>query len=512
MTAQLLLASLAYVYLIAIVRMWVLDRDGVQLRLPSEEVHRVRVGATFELRFALANRSGFGFARAHLRPSLSSGLRGEPSVRLGYLHAGSAAEIAYPVRGVRAGRWTIHGAHAVFEDLPGLVTVAAFLPLSHHISVWPQPQAPTAPIDAARPERAPIGASLARRAGQGLELRELRDHAPGDSLRRVDWKATARRGTLTVREYEDEVAVRMVVALDMSSTMRGGDGGAVLDHAMRLGLELIELAAKSNHRVALLSFDDSVYGSTPLAAGAAHYRRLGQHVLSLANVCDERFTEATEHDAIEAVVRYLRAHERLDFRRPVARTGRPVDSFAPTHELFYIDALEQWVEQEISGTASHRIAEMESAGVPVASMSAVRRFAWLRGVELPYRSESRMTRRLEGLVSTLESAQQALRRGGTVFVISDLAGVTHLPAVEQALRRAAAVGTRVVFLVPHAPSFVSEPKDALAKRVHGLLANQLASTERERTDALARCGAVVVRTQPSTPATAALVALRGGRR
>jgi len=46
------------------------------------------------------------------------------------------------------------------------------------------------------------------------EVHGLRDYRPGDSPRRVHWKATARRNRLTVREYEDAAPPRLLVVVD----------------------------------------------------------------------------------------------------------------------------------------------------------------------------------------------------------------------------------------------------------------------------------------------------------
>ncbi|MEM7248146.1 MAG: DUF58 domain-containing protein [Acidobacteriota bacterium] len=60
------------------------------------------------------------------------------------------------------------------------------------------------------------GAELARR-GPGTELDEVRPWQDGDEPRRIDWKTTARRGELMVREHLDETQRRAVVIVDLSS-------------------------------------------------------------------------------------------------------------------------------------------------------------------------------------------------------------------------------------------------------------------------------------------------------
>ena len=53
-------------------------------------------------------------------------------------------------------------------------------------------------------------------SGDGYELRELRDHQPGDPFKRIAWKASARHGTLLVRDHEREERDVVWLLLDAS--------------------------------------------------------------------------------------------------------------------------------------------------------------------------------------------------------------------------------------------------------------------------------------------------------
>ncbi|MDF1839238.1 MAG: DUF58 domain-containing protein, partial [Planctomycetota bacterium] len=48
------------------------------------------------------------------------------------------------------------------------------------------------------------GVRKKRRRGEGLDFHQLRDFREGDLQRSIDWKATARRNQLIVREYQEE--------------------------------------------------------------------------------------------------------------------------------------------------------------------------------------------------------------------------------------------------------------------------------------------------------------------
>ena len=91
-----------------------------------------------------------------------------------------------------------------------------------------------------------------------LSLRGVRDYVPGDELRRVHWKQTARFGTdngrylrLVVREYEQVAATGVHVHLDLSS--KGRVGEIFLESATRLAASLLRSAYTQNLRVSVSS-------------------------------------------------------------------------------------------------------------------------------------------------------------------------------------------------------------------------------------------------------------------
>jgi uncharacterized protein (DUF58 family) len=64
------------------------------------------------------------------------------------------------------------------------------------------------------PRAADRGEALADRLGRRGEFHGLREHRAGDDRRDVHWKSSARTGRLLVREYEDELARRLVIGVD----------------------------------------------------------------------------------------------------------------------------------------------------------------------------------------------------------------------------------------------------------------------------------------------------------
>ncbi|MGA2079822.1 MAG: DUF58 domain-containing protein [Holophaga sp.] len=100
-----------------------------------------------------------------------------------------------------------------------------------------------------------LGIHRRRRRGEGSEFHQLRDYRPGDSLRQVDWKATARMRRLISRDYQEEQDQQVVCLLDCGRRMRSLDGRlSHFDHTLAALLLLAYVALRQGDAVGLLTF------------------------------------------------------------------------------------------------------------------------------------------------------------------------------------------------------------------------------------------------------------------
>ncbi len=110
-----------------------------------------------------------------------------------------------------------------------------------------------------RPDLAAPGPRRVRRWGEGSEFESLREYRPGDDPRSVDWKASARRPELLVRQYQVERNQTVVLAIDAGRLMREWIGDRErLDYALSAALVLAERARSYGDRLGLLVFNDRV--------------------------------------------------------------------------------------------------------------------------------------------------------------------------------------------------------------------------------------------------------------
>jgi uncharacterized protein (DUF58 family) len=100
-----------------------------------------------------------------------------------------------------------------------------------------------------------LGVRQRQRRGLGLEFHQLREFREGDSLRQIDWKATARQRTPIAREYQDERDQQIIFMLDCGRRMRSQDGElAHFDHALNACLLLSYVALRQGDAVGFSTF------------------------------------------------------------------------------------------------------------------------------------------------------------------------------------------------------------------------------------------------------------------
>lgn len=151
----------------------------------------------------------------------------------------------------------------------GMVQRLLQVPIPQQIKVYPNMRETAKfTLMARRGRLQQMGIRRARMQGAGREFESLRDYMPDDELRRIDWKATARRGKLVARQYEVEKSQNILLVLDVGRTMLAEvDGIQKLDYAINAALLLAYVATLADDRVGLLVFADTVQTYIPPKKG-----------------------------------------------------------------------------------------------------------------------------------------------------------------------------------------------------------------------------------------------------
>src|SRR3954452_17527366 len=123
-----------------------------------------------------------------------------------------------------------------------------------------------------------VGTHPARRPGDGNELSSIRPFAPGDRLRRVQWRVSLRTGTLHVTSTvaEEDASVLLVVDSGVEVGVSGGVHGhaSTPDVAVRAAGAVAEHYLVRGDRVGLRLLGSTHRNAVPAAAGRRHLRRV----------------------------------------------------------------------------------------------------------------------------------------------------------------------------------------------------------------------------------------------
>lgn len=109
------------------------------------------------------------------------------------------------------------------------------------------------------------------RSGLGAEFLDYRDYRPGDELRRVDWRASARSARPVVRRHIEETRSDWMVCVDASASMAAGGltgSASTWCHGVLLAAAYSHVLLHLGHRVGLVLYSDAPM--KVLAAGRGH--------------------------------------------------------------------------------------------------------------------------------------------------------------------------------------------------------------------------------------------------
>ncbi|WP_223463883.1 MULTISPECIES: DUF58 domain-containing protein [unclassified Pseudomonas] len=127
-----------------------------------------------------------------------------------------------------------------------------------------------------------LGVRQKQRRGLGLEFHQLREFREGDSLRQIDWKATARQRMPIAREYQDERDQQIMFMLDCGRHMRSQDDElSHFDHALNACLLLSYVALRQGDAVGLSTFASEPPRYLAPVKGTSHLNTLLNSVYDL---------------------------------------------------------------------------------------------------------------------------------------------------------------------------------------------------------------------------------------
>lgn len=155
------------------------------------------------------------------------------------------------------------------------------------------------------------------RYGSSVEFAEHKEYAPGDDLRRLDWKALGKFDRYYVKRFEDETDLKAYLVLDCSGSMSYGEPLSKLEYGSVLLASLAFFLMRQGDQPALLAFADEVRSYLPPRARSSHMAELLSALQSLdpgggtdLALAIGRLTEVMQHRSLVVLVSDLFDSER----------------------------------------------------------------------------------------------------------------------------------------------------------------------------------------------------------
>jgi uncharacterized protein (DUF58 family) len=192
------------------------------------------------------------------------------------LGARSRATWDYVLRPGRRGAFVITRVHVKAQSRLRLWQRLLRYPCETSIHVYPDMQQLREYAVLARTNRlSQVGVRRTRRIGQDHDFERLRDYTIDDNYKHMDWRATARRQKLTVKDFQTTQRQRIMFLVDCGRMMTNEAMGlSLLDHALNAVLMLSYVALSHNDTVGLVCFSDEIHAYVPPRGGMNQMNRL----------------------------------------------------------------------------------------------------------------------------------------------------------------------------------------------------------------------------------------------
>lgn len=253
------LISINWGLLLALLALAVIDAVRLR-RLPSPRIKRkmpgsLALGRWGEVKLEVAHE----FAEPlniNLFDHVPDGLAFEYLPTVVELQPGHVSQLTYRLRPLERGHFCFEQCEVNLPSPLGLWSGKRLLSVRDETRVYPDfARLYGGELRAVDNWLSQLGIRQRQRRGQGQEFHQLREFREGDSLRQIDWKATARQRTPIAREYEDGRDQQIIFLLDCGRQMRSHDGElSHFDHALNACLLLSYVALRQGDAVGMSTF------------------------------------------------------------------------------------------------------------------------------------------------------------------------------------------------------------------------------------------------------------------
>ena len=103
------------------------------------------------------------------------------------------------------------------------------------------------------------GVKKIRRIGHTMEFEQIKEYVPGDDIRTLNWKSTAKKNSLMVNQFQDEKSQNVYMVIDKGRVMKMPfNGMSLLDYAINATLVLSNVILKKQDKAGMFSFSKKI--------------------------------------------------------------------------------------------------------------------------------------------------------------------------------------------------------------------------------------------------------------
>ncbi|KOX93144.1 hypothetical protein AMS69_11920 [Haloarcula rubripromontorii] len=213
-----------------------------------------------------------------------------------------SSSVTLPLTWETVGEYTIPGATVTVSDSTGLFTQSFTTAPGPEVVVEAPSVGPIHVGQGGKQLLRGVGEHDARGRTGGISAEEIRKYVPGDALKYVDWKATARLDEAHVRNYEAEGNRSVVLVLDHRQSLGGGTpGNTKLEHLKSVAAAFQQRAETIRDPLGYLTIGDAGVTETRLPVARTEAYRSCQHRIN--DLAAEAEPPATAHATAAATGR-----------------------------------------------------------------------------------------------------------------------------------------------------------------------------------------------------------------
>lgn len=205
----------------------------------------------------------------------------------------SSITFNYEIRPVKRGIYQFGDIHLWSFTQLGFLKKHYKIPAKADVAVYPSfQQLPKLELLSFADMKNQMGLKRIRHLGYNREFEQVKDYVPGDEIRHINWKASARKSRLMVNQFQDEKSQSIYCVIDMGRTMEMPfKGMSLLDYAINASLALSQVVLKNDDKVGLITYNTKIQTLLPAEKTHNHLSLMMEKLYSQQTRFEESYLD-----------------------------------------------------------------------------------------------------------------------------------------------------------------------------------------------------------------------------